>query len=93
MSPEVAMEQYIKLLSDIDPGWMQDSSSVVSISCIEFWSFCCRSIDRSRFSRLFHVPNIYLSNFQDDGKQEFVGSPDTEKALLEDVRGDAGDQR
>lgn len=40
-----------------------------------------------------------IFNFQEDGKQEFVGSkstgsPDTEKALHhEDVQGDAGDER
>lgn len=85
------MEQYIKLLSDIDPGWMQDSS-VVSISCIEF--------EVLLWIKIFQIISCskYLFNFQDDGKQEFIGSkltgsPDTEKALLEDVRGDAGDQR
>jgi len=28
MSPEVAMERYISLLSDKVPGWMKDASAV-----------------------------------------------------------------
>lgn len=35
MNPEVAMEQYVSLLSDKFPGWMKDTSAV---------SFCCWGI-------------------------------------------------
>lgn len=35
MSPEVAMEQYVSLLSDKDPGWMEGQTSVSMLLCKE----------------------------------------------------------
>lgn len=36
MSPEVAMEQYVNLLSDKDPGWKEGQTSVSTFSLEEY---------------------------------------------------------
>ncbi|KAL3505071.1 hypothetical protein ACH5RR_034912 [Cinchona calisaya] len=61
MRPEVAMEEYIKILSDTDPGWMKHSSAQEDDK------------HHSLETRIYGDPDTNLSAFQDPQENYEVG--------------------
>lgn len=57
MSPEVAMEQYISLLSDKDPGWREGQTSVSILTDKK----TCRFFSRSCHGEAGHAIIMFLT--------------------------------
>ncbi|KAJ6878659.1 hypothetical protein NC652_032255 [Populus alba x Populus x berolinensis] len=72
MSPEAAMEQYIALVLERAPGWMEEKPSVVETGGISFtWSL--DMLNRGKGIFWVYSPNKYRNMDRKNNLQEFHG--------------------